>query len=105
MNNIINSANSNLLTDENTSKTHTKSQARDSQEVPSYKPASYWSNIMYGVGMLAFIMIPVVTSGMTVKSTVIGIYSLILGTYIVAILFYLIRMRKSNRQHRTGRIR
>ena len=105
MNHIINSENSDLLTDQNTSNTQTKVQVSNSQETASYKPASYWSNIMYGVSMLAFIMIPVVTPGMTVKNSVIGMYSLILGTYIAAILFYLIRTRKSNRQLRTGRIR
>jgi len=106
MNNKRNSTkNNSSLSDKNTSETQAKLQASDSLTTTDYKPDSYWSNVLYGIGMLALIMIPVLIPGMTVKATVIGLYSLIIGTYVAALLYYVVRIKNSTGHRKRGRKR
>ena len=70
-----------------------------------FKPDSYLYNVFYGVGMLLFILIPVLVPGITVKFAVIGLFILILGIYVYAGITFAIRSQKSKHQKRRGRTR
>ena len=106
MNNKRNSTkNNSSLSDKNTSETQAKLQASDSLTTNNYKSDSYWSNVLYGIGMLAFIMIPVVIPGMTAEVTAIGLYSIIIGIYVAALLYYVVRIKKSTGHRKRGRKR
>lgn len=97
MNNINNSTKNSSLTDKNTSESKKIKTYDDSLTSTNYKPDSYWSNVLYGIGMLAFILIPVVIPGMTVKVTAIGLYSIIISTYVIALFYNVIRTKSSTR--------
>ena len=102
MNNINSSKINDLAVDTNTSDQQDSEPVRRSRRTTTYQPDSYWSNVKYGIGMLAFILIPVVT-GMSVKVTVIGLYALIIGFCIMLAVFYFLRSRKSTSHRRRGR--
>jgi len=97
MKNISNSIKNSSLSDKNTSKSKKKRHASDSSTKTDYRPDSYWSNVLYGIGMLAFLLISVIIPDITAKMTAIGLYSIIIGTYTVALLFNVIRTKKSAR--------
>ena len=65
---------------------------------------SLWTNLWYGLGMLAFSLIPVLIPGMTIQITVLGLYALIIGIYVIAAVSFIIRNQKSTR-HRRSRSR
>jgi hypothetical protein len=100
MNSKTSSIKNNLRSDKSISENQTKLEASDSLTTTNYKPDSYWSNVMYGIGMLAFIMIPEAIPGLTVEVTAIGLYSLIIGTYVAALLFHLIKIKKPPRHRK-----
>ena len=93
--NNINLPRKKLLPDKANSKTRTKLEASDALTTIDYKPSSRWTNVWYGIGMLAFILIPVFIPGMTVKVTAIVLYGLITGVYIAAGLFSAVKLIKA----------
>ena len=93
------------LPEKTTYDTETKPQARSSLTSTDNIHTSLWSNVWYGIGMLTFILIPVLIPGMSVEVTVIGLFAIILGVYAVAGLFFIIRTRKSTGHRRRGRNR
>ena len=96
----MNNTNNSSLADKNTSESRKKPRVNDSLTTTDYKAASYWSNVLYGIGMLAFILIPVVIPGMTAKVTAIGLYSIILSIYVIALFDNIIRTRKPGRNRK-----
>ena len=94
---INNSTNNSSLSDKNSSESQKKLPASDSLTTTDYKTDSYWSNVLYGIGMLAFILIPVVVPGMTAKVTAFGLYSIIISSYVIALLYNVIRTKQPTR--------
>ena len=56
------------------------------------------SNIKYGVGMLAFIAIPPLIPGVTIRTIIIGYMCLIVSIYTVAAIVTAIRIRHPTRR-------
>jgi len=101
MNNTINATNDSL---EFKYSSETKTELKNSTLLTETEntPTSLWTNVWYGLGMLAFILLPVYTPGITVKITVIGVFSLIIGVYLIAGISFLLRTKRST-VHRNRR--
>ena len=67
-----------------------------------YIPDSVWVNIRYGLGMMAFIAIPPLIPGATVKLLIMGYVSVINGIYIAAAIMSAIQARHPTRNHTRG---
>ena len=67
-----------------------------------YIPDSVWVNIRYGLGMMAFIVIPSLILGASVNLLIMGYMSVIVGIYIAAGIMSVIQARHPTRNHTRG---
>ena len=74
--------------------------ARSSRRaIANEQQSSIWSNIKYGLGMLAFIVIPPLLPGVTTRHLVIMYSGIALAVYLLAFVLALVRtLRKKRRK-------
>jgi len=94
------------LTDEidaETTKTHTEIKQKTSDSLPDSD--SLWTNVWYGLGMLAFIVTPALIPGVSVRIIIIGYVSLVISIYILAGLITGVRTMNPGKNHKRRRNR
>lgn len=67
-----------------------------------YIPDSVWVNIRYGLGMMAFIVIPPLIPGASVRLLIMGYMSVIVGIYLAVGIMAAVRARHPTRNHKRG---
>jgi len=87
--------------------TQTKTQQGIGSITPptEYKPDSIWVNILYGLGMLAFIIIPPLIPGTSTRILIIGYISVVCGVYIAAAVMSAVRTIYPTKHYTRGRRR
>ena len=66
--------------------------------IANKQQCSIWSNINYGLGMLAFIAIPPLLPGVTTRHLVIMYGAIALAVYLLAFVFALVRTLRKKRR-------
>jgi len=72
------------------------------ESLSSYTPDSLWSNIKYGLGMLAIIVIPPLIPGTSVRTLIMAYMAVVIGIYLVAGIIAAARARHPTRNHVRG---
>ena len=66
---------------------------------------SFWPNIFYGMGMLAFIIIPPLLTGASIRVLITGYMASIVGIYGVATIVSAVKVWRPRTNSRTNRAR
>ena len=80
-----------------------KSNSYETDPVVNVPRDPLWSNIKYGSGMLAFIVIPPLLPGVTTRIIIIGYMCVIVSIYTAAGIMAAIRIRHPTSKHIRGR--
>lgn len=73
--------------------------------VSHYTPDSLWSNLRYGLGMMAVIVIPPLIPGASVRLLIMGYMFMILSIYTVAAIETAMRVRRPTKVSKRGKDR
>lgn len=83
----------------------TNSNSYGKKPVSNYTPDSLWSNLRYGLGMLAFIAIPPLIPGASVRFLIMGYMFVIVSIYTVVAIVVAMRVLRPTKVARRGKNR
>ena len=75
------------------------------ESISNYTPDSLWSNLRYGLGMIAVIVIPPLIPGVSVRLLIMGYMFVIVSIYLVAAIVTAMRVLRPTKIAKRGKNR